>query len=216
MAPSPCPKKLPIAISTRMRTWAIISSCRKARRGRLRALTPACRGILFWTQPAKPARYTRGEKAGQVKLMAPNVWLDSHQVVESLTWAPGFPQIVKNARFSDGGWVEAQGCTVLNLYRPPTINILHANVQRVGLYLEHWHWLYPEDANHILTWQACRVQHPEIKINHCLLLGGAPGIGKDSALEPLRQAVGPGISRKCRRPTFSEVGPISADRSFAV
>ena len=44
-----------------------------------------------------------------------------------------------------------------------------------------------------------RVQHPEIKINHCLLLGGAPGIGRDFALEPLRQAVGPW--------NFQEVSP---------
>ena len=35
------------------------------------------------------------------------------------------------------------------------------------------------------------MQHPEIKINHALVLGGAPGIGKDTLLEPVKYAVGP-------------------------
>jgi len=34
------------------------------------------------------------------------------------------------------------------------------------------------------------VQFPAEKINHGLLLGGAPGIGKDTILAPVRQAVG--------------------------
>ena len=34
------------------------------------------------------------------------------------------------------------------------------------------------------------VQHPDKKINHGLVLGGAPGIGKDSLIEPLKRAVG--------------------------
>jgi hypothetical protein len=42
----------------------------------------------------------------------------------------------------------------------------------------------------LLAWQAWKVQHPEEKINHCLLVGGVPGIGKDTALAPLRYAVG--------------------------
>jgi hypothetical protein len=37
---------------------------------------------------------------------------------------------------------------------------------------------------------AQRVQHPEDKINHALVLGGAQGIGKDTLLEPVKHAVG--------------------------
>ena len=36
-----------------------------------------------------------------------------------------------------------------------------------------------------------RVQRPEDKINHALVLGGKQGIGKDTLLEPVKQAVGP-------------------------
>src|SRR5262249_40504140 len=35
------------------------------------------------------------------------------------------------------------------------------------------------------------VQKPFEKINHAKLLGGVPGVGKDSALAPVREAVGP-------------------------
>jgi hypothetical protein len=35
------------------------------------------------------------------------------------------------------------------------------------------------------------VQRPEIKINHALVLGGDPGIGKDTILVPVKEAVGP-------------------------
>src|SRR5262249_6037965 len=43
------------------------------------------------------------------------------------------------------------------------------------------------------------VQYPQIKLNHVLVLGGAPGIGKDSMLEPVKYAIGPW--------NFSEVSP---------
>ena len=45
---------------------------------------------------------------------------------------------------------------------------------------------YPDDADHIIKWLAHRVQRPEEKINHALVLGGAQGIGKDTLLEPVK------------------------------
>jgi hypothetical protein len=36
------------------------------------------------------------------------------------------------------------------------------------------------------------VQHPEIKINHCVVIIGEPKIGKDTLLEPMETAVGAG------------------------
>ena len=35
------------------------------------------------------------------------------------------------------------------------------------------------------------MQHPEIKINHCIVLGGNPGVGKDTLLAPAVEAVAP-------------------------
>src|SRR5262249_164868 len=44
-----------------------------------------------------------------------------------------------------------------------------------------------------------RVQRPHQKINHALVLGGSPGIGKDTLLEPVKRAIGPW--------NFAEVSP---------
>jgi hypothetical protein len=76
-----------------------------------------------------------------------------------------------------------------NLYRPPTIKLGDAN--QAGLWIDHIRKVYPGDADHIINWLAHRVQHPADKINHAVVLGGRPGIGKDTLLEPAKQAVGP-------------------------
>jgi hypothetical protein len=76
-----------------------------------------------------------------------------------------------------------------NLYRPPEIKL--GDSDAVGPWLEHLEKIYPEDCVHIALWLAHRVQRPEEKINHALVLGGAQGIGKDTILEPVKHAVGP-------------------------
>ena len=43
----------------------------------------------------------------------------------------------------------------------------------------------------MICWLAQRVQQPEIKINHALVMGGEEGIGKDTLLEPVKRTVGP-------------------------
>ena len=48
-------------------------------------------------------------------------------------------------------------------------------------------------------YMAFKVQRPQEKINHALLLGGGQGIGKDTICEPLKDAVGPW--------NFEEVSP---------
>jgi hypothetical protein len=62
--------------------------------------------------------------------------------------------------------------------------------EKAGPWLMHIEKVYPEDARHIIPWFAHRVQRPGDKINHILVLGGAPGIGKDTILESLKYAVG--------------------------
>ena len=78
--------------------------------------------------------------------------------------------------------------TCLNLYRPPRIS--SATPIRRGRWVDHFRKIYPNDADHIIAWLAQRVQHPEIKINHALVLSGTPGIGKDTLLEPVKYTVG--------------------------
>src|SRR5438105_7831939 len=77
---------------------------------------------------------------------------------------------------------------MLQPYKPPRPQ--RGNVALVAPWLNHLNRIYGDDAGHILRWLAQRVQHPEIKINHALVLGGVQGIGKDTLLEPVKEAVG--------------------------
>jgi Family of unknown function (DUF5906) len=76
-----------------------------------------------------------------------------------------------------------------NLYRAPTLK--PGNAAKADPWLEHLSKVYPNDAGHIIAWLAHRVQRPQQKINHALVLGGNQGIGKDTLLEPVKHAVGP-------------------------
>jgi hypothetical protein len=118
----------------------------------------------------------------------PSTWLDRNQAVEQMTWAPGEPTLVKDKLVAEGGWVPRHGTSVFNLYRPPHLEL--GNAANADPWIEHVHHVYPDEADHIIRWFAYRCQHPEIKINHALVLGGAPGIGKDTLLAPVRIAVG--------------------------
>jgi Family of unknown function (DUF5906) len=124
-------------------------------------------------------------------------WLDANAPVEQATWAPGLPMIIKGKIVSDGGWIEDSSCSVFNLYRPP---LLVPKPGNVDLWVDHIHFIYPDEASHIIAWLAHRVQCPHEKINHALVLIGSQGIGKDTLLEPVKQAVGPW--------NFAEVNPI--------
>jgi hypothetical protein len=116
-------------------------------------------------------------------------WLDANQPVEQMTWAPGMPMLIRGQLIADGGWFKREGLTCFNLYRPAIIK--PGNAEEAISWVQLVWKVYPNDADHILDWLAHRVQKPAEKINHALLLGGAPGIGKDTMLEPAKHAVGP-------------------------
>jgi hypothetical protein len=106
-----------------------------------------------------------------------------------MTWAPGEPEIIEGRLVSEGGWRDHPGTRCLNLYRPPAPIIGDASL--AGRWINHLAEIYPgDDAEHIADWLAQRIQQPAIKPNHALMLGGKPGIGKDTILAPVRLAVG--------------------------
>jgi hypothetical protein len=88
---------------------------------------------------------------------------------------------------TEGGWVKRRGARTFNQYKGPTIG---TGIGEVDDWIAHVECVYPDDAEHIIDWFAHRVQRPGEKINHALVLGGAPGIGKDSIIAPVRYAVG--------------------------
>jgi hypothetical protein len=114
------------------------------------------------------------------------------------------PVLIENRLISEGGWISRNGVCCLNLYRPP--NIKPGDEKAAEPWLEHILKIYPDDAEHIVSWLAHRVQRPAEKINHALVLGGAQGIGKDTLLEPIKRAVGSW--------NFKEVSPKQAMGRF--
>jgi len=129
--------------------------------------------------------------------MNASTWLDRNKPVHTMTWAPGFPMLVENRIISEGGWIERDGAMCFNLYRPPVVK--SGKVGEAKPWLNHVSRVYGDDAEHIIKFLAHRVQRPQEKINHALVLGGRQGIGKDTLLEPVKQAVGPW--------NFAEVSP---------
>jgi len=137
------------------------------------------------------------DKAGNQKTMPASAWLDQNKSVEQMTWAPGLPPLIRDRLISEGGWIERKGVATFNLHRPPTIQ--PGDATKAGPWLDHVRKVYGDQAEHIIMWLAHRVQRPQEKINHALVFGGSQGIGKDTLLEPVKQAVGPW--------NFSEISP---------
>jgi hypothetical protein len=138
------------------------------------------------------------------KEISASQWIDRNRPVEQMTWAPGLPRLIKDRLIFDGGWFDHAGVTVFNLYKPPRISL--GNAGNAGRWIEHINMIYPNEANHIINWLAWRVQQPQVKINHALVLGGKQGIGKDTILEPVKYAIGPW--------NFKEITPEQALQRF--
>jgi hypothetical protein len=115
-------------------------------------------------------------------------YLDKTRAVHQMTWIPGQPELIRDALVTAGGLTPAPGKRAYNRYRPP--ESLPGDPMKADPWLAHIERLYPDDADHIVSWLAHRVQHPGVKINHALVLGGTQGIGKDTLLDPVIRAVG--------------------------
>jgi len=153
------------------------------------AYLPEARYIFKPTGALWPARGVNA-RLPRIADVLPSAWLDAHTRVEQMTWVPGEPQLIKDKLFNEeGAWIEKPGATTFNLYRPPNIEL--GNADKAGPWLKLIDKLYPNDADHILDYFAQRRQRPWDKINHMLVLGGEPGIGKDSIVTALSRAVGP-------------------------
>jgi hypothetical protein len=116
-------------------------------------------------------------------------WLDENRPIEQMTWSPGLPTLIKGRLIAEGGWIERSGVACFNLYRAPTIR--PGDSAKATPWIEHAHKVFGDAAEHSIRWLAHRVQRPQEKINHALVLGGLQGIGKDTLLEPVKRAVGP-------------------------
>ena len=135
------------------------------------------------------------------KKMQPVTWLANNRAIAQMTWAPGEPKIIEDKLIDEGGWFDHPGAKVFNNYRPPTIA---RSSGKVKLWRDHLYRICPKgEAENVEMWLAHRVQRPEEKINHALVVGGAQGIGKDTMFEPVKRAVGPWNWREISPTNFS-------------
>jgi hypothetical protein len=141
---------------------------------------------------------------GKPVTISASSWLDANRPVQQATWSPGEPRLIKNKLIADGGWFDKPEATCLNLYRPPRLTL--GDASKAKPWIDLVEKIHPDDHEHLFNYFAQRVQHPEIKINHALMLGGPPGVGKDTILAALKQAVGPW--------NFAEVSPHELFETF--
>lgn len=126
--------------------------------------------------------------------------------VEGASWWPGRPRYIRNVVVTDRGKLPKKGATTFNLYwpGPPPPE----EWETPTLWIEHVKKLYPDPRvhEHFFDFAAHAVQFPGDKVNHGLVMSGAQGIGKDTALLPLRHAVGEWNA--------AEIGPDDITRQY--
>jgi hypothetical protein len=106
-----------------------------------------------------------------------------------VTWHPSEGEIINDKIAVRNGWMPKPGARTFNTYIPPLR--YDGKPARALRWVRHWRRLYPNDYKRIIAWLAHRVQYPGIKPSFCIVLAGDPGIGKDTLLCPIRDAVGP-------------------------
>lgn len=152
-----------------------------------------CKTNDMWPAGSINGKFGKGKSAGIAR----------NRGVEQATWAPGLPMVVRDRLISNGTWISEPGVAVYNLYKPPSVSP-KGDAAQAGPWSDHLKKVYPEHWQHILGWFAWRVQRADAKINHCLVLGGDPGIGKDTLIAGLRHAVGPWNCGECNPPNLFE------------
>jgi hypothetical protein len=133
-----------------------------------------------WTKEGVNAAFARGE-------IPMNEHIDRESPVHSLSWLPGEPDIIEDCAVIAGGRIVVKGHRTFNLYAP---SMLVPVAGDASPWLDHVKLIYPDDREHIVDCFAFKVQHPGVKINHTLVLGGRSRIGKDSIVKPVQKAVG--------------------------
>ena len=98
--------------------------------------------------------------------------------VDRLDYAPKHPQV-----FTENG------TTYANTWTDITQDYgIKGDIERWKQHFEVLGW--GDHIKHIEQWMAHTIRHPDIKINHMLMLGSGEGAGKDYLLYPLTKAMG--------------------------
>lgn len=132
-------------------------------------------------------------RSGEPRAFAPSRAInaiDTGLTVEGSTWWPGQPQFIRDVVVSERGAMDLEGAVCYNAYiAPPEPPVTKRSPKP---WLDHVTRLYPDATEHEHFFDFCAhaVQQPDEKVNHGLVMAGAQGIGKDTALLPVRRGVG--------------------------
>jgi hypothetical protein len=144
----------------------------------------------LWPAASVDSRLPPVDVPMHAKPIPASKWLDQNRAVQQMVWAPGEPTVIENRLMADGGWVPHTDARSFNLYRPPPAQEPLRAGMDASWWVKHVEYVFPDEADHVIKWLAHRVQRPHEKVNHALVLGGTQGVGKDTLLEPLKQAIG--------------------------
>lgn len=117
--------------------------------------------------------------------------IDTGLTVEGSTWWPGREKFIRDVVITDRGAIKINGASCYNSYIPPSIGSLKSS-SSPERWIEHVKKIYPEaiEHEHFFNFCAHAVQRPDEKVSHGVVMAGFQGIGKDTALMPVRRGVG--------------------------
>lgn len=117
--------------------------------------------------------------------------VDTGLTVEGSTWWPGKPVFIENYVINDRGAIPKKGAICYNQYNPPDLSNLRTD-KSPDRWIEHVKYLWPDPIEHEHFFDFCAhmIQRPDEKVNHGVVIAGAQGIGKDTAMLPLRRGIG--------------------------
>lgn len=135
-----------------------------------------------------PARPSGG------KLITPSMAIndvDTGLTVEGSTWWPGQPKFLQDVVVTERGAMPLPGACCYNMYIAPDRTFADV-LPSPQPWIDHIKLLWPDPLEHEHFFDFCAhmLQRPDEKVNHGLVLSGAQGIGKDTALVPIRRGVG--------------------------
>jgi hypothetical protein len=138
----------------------------------------------FW-----PAKSVNARLKPKMKGVSPSNWLDRHSPVTQMSWLPGEPEIVAGEVIERGGRRHRPDGIIFNSYKPRVRRLrLSPSTETLPYGRVIGRRFIPQTGN--TPWVAFKTQHPDEKINHALVVGGVPGVGKDTLLAPIVEAVG--------------------------
>lgn len=115
--------------------------------------------------------------------------IELDQTVENSTWFPVKERILKNMMVNASGMFPSKGRMLFNKYKEPP-DYTKGDPDQAQIWIDHVRNLWSKEADYFFDYCAHMLQKPEEKCNTAIVLSGKQGIGKDAALNPVKDAIG--------------------------